>query len=317
MTDFSPLDSNQDASRREPATPCLFWLTDFGQKDGYVGVMKAVVMKLLAKHATNIPVAMPVTMIDVSHDIPAFDIRSGAWVLERLLPYAPNQSVFVCIVDPHVGSPEQLPLALYCPQKAWVFLAPDNGLLTPVIDYLTDLGLVWQAYPLDKPVLDKLLGVAENTVSVTFHGRDIYSPIAAWALTYLRDSKGPFGEVFTEDRENHCQPVVFENWQASHQIVYIDHFGNVMTRLSPDDWSDSPVPGQQYLVKLRNGTFSFRWVRHYQEDHTKEVVGLWGSHGYLEWACPSGNAAMFLKDHFGLSLLPGQSFTLEKQELGN
>jgi S-adenosyl-L-methionine hydrolase (adenosine-forming) len=312
MTDLSQREFNATG-----VNPCVFWLTDFGHQDGYVGVMKAVVMKALDKQASN----RPVTMIDISHDIPAFDIRAGAWVLERLLPYAPNQSVFVCIVDPHVGSPQQMPLLVYCPQKSWVFLAPDNGLLTSVIHYLKLLALDWQACILDKLLLERLLGVATNrSVSATFHGRDIYSPLAAWALSTLIDAqpglaKTDIEDCFTQDKDAHCQPVVFENWQAPHQIAYVDHFGNVITRLRPDDMPDLPQPGQQYLVTLSDGAFEFRWVTHYQEGHTHEVIGLWGSHGYLEWACPSGSAARFLQAQHGMTLALGQPFILETTEL--
>ncbi len=290
----------------------MFWLTDFGQQDGYVGVMKAVVMKELARRQ----VKRPVSMIDVSHDIPAFDIRSGAWVLERLLPYAPDQAVFVCIVDPHVGNPGQAPLMLSCPEKAWVFLAPDNGLLTPVIQYLQALNLQFTACLLSQSILEELLGAppdGQRTISSTFHGRDIYSPMAAWALGDISGFQ-PTQEI--------CQPALLESWDRPNQIAYLDGFGNVITRLAPSDLAAAlphpPQCGQRFRVTLPQGAFTFCWRDYYQQVDdlqrnlkTEDIVGLWGSHGFLEWACPSGHAVHFLETHWNILLTPGQTFTLE------
>lgn len=187
--------------------PIISLLTDFGTLDGYVGVMKGVILGI----------APECRLVDLTHDIPPQDIRSGAWVLSTSWRYFPEGSIFLCVVDPGVGS-ERRPIALRADGR--VFVGPDNGLFS----YILAGGEPERVVVLDKPLYHLPLP------SATFHGRDIFSPCAAHlARGILLEAIGsaiPAANLATF-------PLPHPEWTDDDlligHVLHTDHFGNLIT----------------------------------------------------------------------------------------
>lgn len=192
-----------------PSNPAVIaFLTDFGLSDGYVGVMKGVVQGI----------APQVCMLDITHEIAAQDIAIASWVLATTYSYFPEGTIFVCVVDPGVGSARR-PAAIHAGK--WYFVGPDNGLFSYVLaeqPIHAAVALTNPAYHLAR-------------VSHTFHGRDIFSPAAAHIAQGVALSElGQAIDPASLQRLNIIQPVL----QSKHidaQVVHIDHFGNIITNI--------------------------------------------------------------------------------------
>src|SRR6266851_3337280 len=136
--------------------PVIALLTDFGTGDGDVGVMKGVIAGITPD----------VHIIDITHDVAPQNIASGAWILAAAYRYFPNNTAFVCVVDPGVGSVRH---AIAVHAGDWYFVGPDNGLFSFLLADQT----VHMAVSLDNPAYHL------PQVSTTFHGRDIFAPVSA------------------------------------------------------------------------------------------------------------------------------------------
>jgi S-adenosylmethionine hydrolase len=191
--------------------PMVALLTDFGTADGYVGVMKAVVLGIAAT----------VPLVDLSHEIAAQDVQGGAWVLHTLWRYLPARAVCLAVVDPGVGT-ERRPIAVQV--AGHVFVGPDNGLFS----YILDADPVELAVTLENPRYQL------PTPSATFHGRDIFAPAAGHlaagvALTEL----GPQVDPDTLSRFDLPRPAQEARGLLGH-VVHVDRFGNLITSFGPD-----------------------------------------------------------------------------------
>ena len=237
-------------------------LTDFGTRDGYVAAMRGVIASLA-----------PQTVVeDASHDVPAGDVAAAAWALGSYWHLYPAGTVHVAVVDPGVGSERR---ALAAEVNGRFFVAPDNGVLTRV--------LVAAAAP-------RLVGLAEtafmrDVVSATFHGRDIFAPVAAHlAMGVPLDHLGP----------PLADPVRLEMLVPARtgdvirgQVVHIDRFGNLITNV-PADWVGPHA-------RVRFGAADLGEVRlTYSDVQTGHAVALIGSSGHLEIGVRDGNAAKVL-----------------------
>lgn len=167
--------------------------TDFGVADPYVGQM----------HAALARAAPGVSVIDLFHSVPAFDIRAGAYLLPALAADFPRGTVFVCVVDPGVGG-ERRPLMLHA-DGCW-YVGPDNGLLQVVYDRARER----ECYVIDwRPA----------RLSASFHGRDLFAPVAARLAR---------GEIPTSTLTGPTMPA--GEWPDDlSMVLYIDHYGNAMT----------------------------------------------------------------------------------------
>lgn len=237
-------------------------LTDFGQKDHYVGVMKGVI-------ASIAPLA---TVIDLCHEVPPQDIRSAAWLLSQSYCYYPVGTIFTCIVDPGVGS-ERLPILLKTDKYS--FIAPDNGLLT----YILEKEDCTQVINLD----NKEMWL--SNVSNTFHGRDIFSPVAA----HLADGKPLEMLGSSADWTNLIkipikQPKIEKN-KITGNVHYIDHFGNLITNIEKN-----MLIKTDFLTKINNNTI-LELKKYYACGKKDEIIALIGSHGFLEVSVVGSNAA--------------------------
>jgi S-adenosyl-L-methionine hydrolase (adenosine-forming) len=250
------------------SNPIITLTTDYGTGDHLVGAVKGVIL-------TIVPTA---TIVDISHHVAPFDILDGALTIGTVYSYFPARTVHVVVVDPGVGT-QRRPLLVSSGQH--YFVAPDNGVLSMV-------------YEREPSVLVRHVTAEHNfrnPVSSTFHGRDVFAPVAAWlAKTYQQES---FGDEIT-DYTRFALPRVRPDGAALRGVVLkVDAFGNVMTNFKLEDLPPSPeVSGR---IKLQVGGKPVEnMVQTFAQGTPGEPVALIGSSGYLEIAVNRGSAARTL-----------------------
>jgi S-adenosylmethionine hydrolase len=181
-------------------------LTDFGLSDTYVGVMKGVITGIVPN----------ARLIDITHAIPPQRIASGAWQLAIVYRFFPRGTVFLCVVDPGVGSTRGA-IALHAGD--WFFVGPDNGLFS----------YVYAEQPVHRAVTLANTRYRLSQVSSTFHGRDVFAPAAAYlALGVGLSEFGPAIDPASLVRLDVRRPVR-ENGTIVARVVHIDQYGNVVT----------------------------------------------------------------------------------------
>jgi S-adenosylmethionine hydrolase len=242
-------------------------MTDFGTRDYYVGAMKGVILQINPK----------VTLVDISHDIDSQDFFHGAFVLRQSLPFYPVGTIFVAVVDPTVGTSRRILAARYNDRTV---LAPDNGLLT-LLQRDADL---------------QEIRVVENrryfaaTLSSTFHGRDIFAPVAAHlsrgvALADL----GPAAKQI--EMLSIAKPHFLPDGSIEGEVLLIDRFGNLITNISELDLAGVSRPAR-FHFEVFIGTHQIGPVRHaYADVPVGQPLALIGSSQMLELAVNSGHAA--------------------------
>lgn len=242
--------------------------TDFGNDDGYVGVMKGVIFGIL-------PAAQ---IVDISHSIAPQDIHQAAYVLETAAPYFPAGSVHVVVVDPGVGT-DRRPIALFTDRACYI--GPDNGVFSRVYAHEN----VEEVRELANP--DFRL----PSISNTFHGRDIFAPFGAHvAAGASPQSIGPL--VADPVRFAVPEPQRLPEGGIQGQIVYADHFGNLISDI-PVAWLGEDAA---WVFELA-GTSIEGFAQTYGRVKSGQLVVLGGSKGLIEVAVRNGNAA----DHLGVS----------------
>lgn len=256
--------------------------TDFGADDAYVAIMKGVIL------STN----PEVNIVDITHSVEPQNVYQAAFILGYTYRYFPKKTVHVAVVDPGVGS-ERRGVILKTPSA--LFVAPDNGILSYVIDELSSSkGSVAQYSPdQDLVTLGKGFEVVAITeprfwrqpVSTTFHGRDIFAPVAA-TLT-LDISPYELGEKITS---LHVFPILkpLVDYQGNliGHILHVDHFGNLITNIKRVN-----LPGKDIPIEVA-GRLIQGITDYYAEG--EELMAIIGSSGYLEIALKNGSAADFL-----------------------
>jgi len=247
--------------------------TDFGQKDGFVGTMKGVIWKIC-----------PQTQIaDITHDVPPQDIFTGAIALWRAVPFFPAGSIHIAVVDPGVGT-QRRPMAARLGDQYVV--GPDNGLFTLLI----------QTAEKDKqPVA--LIHLTQPdywlpAISRTFHGRDIFAPVAAHLANGVALEKlgSPFSDPVLLEI---AQPERTENGWIAH-VTVIDAFGNITTDLN------ASLLGGRRDVQLRVGKAEVTGIiASYGQRNPGDLVAVVDSEGFIEIAVVNGSAASRLGAKLG------------------
>lgn len=247
--------------------------TDFGIRNGFVGVLKGVIYKI----------APETKIADISHTIAAQDIHEGAFALWRAYSFFPNKTVHVFVVDPGVGT-QRRPLAAKIGTQ--FFVGPDNGFLTPIIEDAEREQIKMEFVELDNPkyFLPK--------VSRTFHGRDIFAPVAAHLSNGF--SLKNVGTPFTDPaRIKLSRPEKTSNGFTAH-VTLIDIFGNITT-----DLPASALQGQtDALFRLRGAEVN-GVVESYGHRSVGDLVAVVDSEDFIEIAVVNGNAAQKLGAQVG------------------
>jgi S-adenosylmethionine hydrolase len=243
--------------------------TDFGHRDSYVGQMKGAALA----------VEPDARMVDLCHEVPAHDVRAGGYLLETGYSAFPNGTVHVAVVDPGVGTERRM-LAVRAGEH--FFLAPDNGLLSRV---LAREKLV-AAYILQNP---SFLGPRS---SVTFAGRDVFAPAAAWICrgVDLQRLGPPAGELV---RLESTRPRLEFGRPVRVPVVHVDHFGNIVLDVTVEALTavlgHSPDESSPLNVVAEGGRVT-RFVETYARGEGREPFFLINSAGYLEIALDAGRA---------------------------
>lgn len=260
------------------ASPIISLLSDFGLNDEYVGVMKAV----LHQHCAH------VRLVDISHSIPAQDIRAGAHLLSRSYSYFPKGSIHLAVVDPGVGSNRRL---IVVQADDHTFVGPDNGIFSPVINASQNISV----YEIQNS------GLWNSTISSTFHGRDILAPVASHIAAGLPEKEvGDRVEVKTCTLlpSLHC---TVSPESISGEIIYIDHFGNMCTNISKADIVSFQT-GANLTIRVGEH-ISIRSLSNTYIEGNQKPIALFDSHNQLEIAINKCNASKLLNLRVGTPVI--------------
>jgi len=258
-------------------------MTDFGLADGYVASMKGVILGIF-------PAAV---LVDVTHLAPPQDVCVGAFLLATVYRYFPAGTVHLAVVDPGVGTQRR---GLLVKTADYYFVGPDNGLFSWVLQ--DESG--WQAYSLDNPRYWR------SEVSSTFHGRDIFAPVAGHLLCGVPAEA--FGAACTPISAEWSKVGRSEN-RLSGRVIHVDHFGNIITSLRGRD-VQRLIGGQSFLLSIGRHSVT-RFITTYAEAEADEPAALVGSAGFLEIAVNRGNAADLLQ------VKPGETVVLMCRNAGD
>jgi S-adenosylmethionine hydrolase len=247
-------------------------LTDFGLRDHFVSAMKGVMLSINPE----------LKFVDISHLVPPQDVRSGAFTLSQAYAYFPSRTIHVAVVDPEVGTSRK---AIAVTARDQFFVAPDNGLLTYVLE--REAGAV--AYEITSGDFFR------QPVSATFHGRDVFAPVAAWISCDTPIHQ--MGAVLK-------QPVRFDipglkrmrGGRIEAAVLAVDQFGNLVTNLKPDDL---PAADGRSCKIVAGGREISGFRSTFADGKPGEIFVVPGSTGYLEIVVRNGSAAS------ELGLMPG------------
>lgn len=272
-----------------PGPQIITLLTDFGYHDAYVGIMKGVIFGVNPR----------VNIIDICHDIPPQDILSGAYLLYTAYKYFPAGTIHVAVIDPGVGSERDIVCAKV---DSYIFLAPDNGLLSFIVS---------------ERIPEEIINVTNSkfflpSPSSTFHGRDIFAPVAAHLSSGVKLHQ--LGAKCKDiKRIDIPAPGYKKTGRLEGQIIYIDRFGNLITNILRDDvakfFNNRLSPHLQKKTKITKNTYGglpfFNLTKVVTTVKEKRLTGikntytdvkpgrplvLFGSAGFLEISINQGNA---------------------------
>ncbi len=236
--------------------------SDFGLKDPYVAEMKGVILTINPQ----------ATIIDVTHNVDKFNINIGAFMLASTAPYFPKDTIHLAVIDSGVGTERR---GILIQTKRYFFVGPDNGVLMLAAQ---NQGIE-HLYEISNPKF--LL----HKVSNTFHGRDVFAPVAAHLDKGIKPSE--FGPEITEVATPKFARVERRNSSLIGEVCHIDDFGNIITNISQNDLPQNRVVNIKLPGVLQNLSFCKTYA---QAKHHEPLV-LIGSHGFLEIAINQGNAS--------------------------
>ncbi|MCH8191230.1 MAG: SAM-dependent chlorinase/fluorinase [Chloroflexi bacterium] len=262
---------------------CVITLTtDFGYRDAYVAAMKGAILSIEPS----------ATIVDITHDVPPQDILHGAFVLSAAFSYFPQGTVHVAVVDPGVGTDR---LAIGVEWRGHRFVAPDNGVTSLALAAGADspaspAGATHEPYDGPLPagavaheLTDSRYHLAD--VSSTFHGRDIFAPVAAHLAAGVPLSRmGP--ALSSVRRLGLASPSVGKDGTVRCAVIHVDGFGNLVTSARREHLSSGACEVEVGGRRVPGLSRSY--------GDGEGVLALWGSAGYLEVAVKNGNAARTL-----------------------
>ena len=243
-------------------------LTDFSWHNWYLGVMKGVIKGINPD----------VRVIDLCHDVSSQDVREGSFILVNSYAYFPSGTIFLCVVDPGVGTNRKV---LVVETEDHFFVAPDNGILSAVFE---------------KAKVERVCHVTPGKYTLpvkgaTFHGRDIFAPIAAHLSLGVPPLElgEELSSVLTVPA---IKPFVKDTGEVSGRAVYVDTFGNIITNIE-EEYIEAVFPGgvSWDRVSVRLAGRTIRGIgRYYAQGEEGMLIALINSWGFLEIAVNKGSA---------------------------
>jgi S-adenosylmethionine hydrolase len=257
------------------APPVIGLFTDFSADDPYVAQIKGAILS----------VEPNARILDLMHTVAPFDIPEGAFLLDQATEEFPAGTIFVAVVDPGVGT-DRAPILLETGKEKY-YLGPNNGLFTYIVAR-EGFAHAWK--------LDRAEYYRAGALSHTFHGRDIFGPVAA----HLADGTSPDRTGSPLDEKAlvllEVKDPAFSSGTISTQVLHVDHFGNVILNL-PEDSDEAQKLKEGDLVKIIVGheSYSGPLVRTYADIGKGRLLLVYGGSGLLELGVNQGSAAHMLK----------------------
>jgi S-adenosyl-L-methionine hydrolase (adenosine-forming) len=250
------------------ASSIITLTTDYGTNDHLVGTVKGVILKINPE----------ATIVDITHNVAPFDLLDGALAIGSAYSYFPPRTIHVVVVDPGVGT-ERRPLLVSGENQ--YFVAPDNGVLSLV--YEREENIIVRHANAEHYFLQPL--------SKTFHGRDIFAPVAAWLSKGAQTAS--MGEEISDYRRFAMPRPKPVDGTTKGVVLRVDAFGNLVTNFRREDLPASTL--QDGAVKFQIGATSVsRLVDTFAQGNDGEPVAYVGSSGYIEIAINKANASRTL-----------------------
>lgn len=246
---------------------CISLLTDFGLQDNFVGVIKAVILKINPR----------VEIIDLCHQLKPQDIFEAGFLLKGSFRYFPKGTVHLVVVDPGVGSQRK---KIVVKTRDYYFVAPDNGVLWPA---------------LADEQIQKIIEITNEKyflkpLSYTFHGRDIFAPVVAHLS--LGKSIEVFGKRLNSIKQLNLPTARRMKDKLTGEVIYIDRFGNLITNINKDEFRNF-VANSNFKIYIAGQELN-KISRSYQEAEKNSPLAIFSSFGNLEISVREANARQFL-----------------------
>jgi S-adenosylmethionine hydrolase len=246
-------------------------ITDFGTADYFAGALKGVILSI-NPHAQ---------IVDITHKIPPHDVEAGAFTLLAAYRSFPIETIHVAVVDPGVGSSRR---PILVEGGGHLFVGPDNGIFSYIYDREADhrvFHLTNEDY-------------FRQSVSATFHGRDVFAPVAAAVSTGVKP------EALGKPIKDHIRlrplaPEQLKNGEVAARLIQIDRFGNCITNLTRDYLTTEMIEAGARLTLNGKSIRSFRRFFAEETGNKEKLFAIWGSAGFLEIAAVNYSAAKFLE----------------------
>lgn len=242
--------------------------TDYGTNDHLVGTLKGVILKINPD----------VNIVDITHHVTPYDLLDGALAIGSAYSYFPARTIHVVVVDPGVGT-ERRPLLVT--GESQYFVAPDNGVLSLV-------------YEREESILVRHANVEHyflEPVSKTFHGRDVFAPVAAWLAKGAQASA--MGEEITDYKKFAMPKPKIADGASKGVVLRVDGFGNLITNLRAEDLPAAAI--EDGIVNIALGTHAVtKLVDTFAKGSAGEAFAYIGSSGFVEIGINRGNASKSL-----------------------
>lgn len=242
-----------------PANPVITLTTDFGYKDPFVGIMKGVILNINPS----------VEIVDITHGISPQNILEAAIVINMSFKSFPYKTIHIVVVDPGVGSSRRPILVI---TDHYYFIGPDNGVFSLI-------------YKLKDETLSVIHITSEHyfmpNISSTFHGRDIFAPVAAWLSRGIEPSK--FGTPIEDYKSIYIpDPIISDEKTIEGEVIYIDCFGNITTNIRVEMineiFKEKTIRRPKVIFRQKEAPFK----SHFEEAEDEGLYSLINSFGYLE-----------------------------------
>lgn len=231
--------------------------TDFGTSE-YVGAMKGVIYSICPTAA----------IVDITHAISKFDIRRAAYIVYSACKYFPKETIHVVVVDPEVGTKRR---GIIVDAGKHVYIGPDNGVFTLIGD------------------TKRVFEISLKSKSKTFHGRDIFAPIAAKLACGAKIEE--FGKKSSGIKKIEFREVKIRKREISGEVMCIDGFGNAITNIKKEAVDSAGIKyGDALTLKVKGKKQKIKFLESYGFANKGELISLIGSENFLEIAVNQGNA---------------------------
>jgi len=247
--------------------PIITLTTDYGTSDALVGSMKGAILKINPE----------ARIVDICHDVLPFDVLDGALTIAQAYAYFPPRTIHAVVVDPGVGSARRPILAT---TEQHYFVAPDNGVLS----------LIYEREPAVTVRCVTARHYFLEPVSDTFHGRDVFGPVAAWLSRGWQAAS--FGDAITDYVRLRLPQPQRTAGGVKGVVLKVDRFGNLMTNLTPGEIPQL-VPGRAFCLRIGHAEVT-QLARTYAEVEPGEPFLILGSAGFFEVSVNRGSAARLL-----------------------